>query len=72
MVEVGVKDRVQCDHRFITNSNVFKIMLNKCCDSIGRNLSPLYVQHTCIADRLTDTLVTPISGTGMEGKVKIT
>ena len=61
MVEFGVNGRVQCDYSFIKNSSVFKIMLNIFCVNIGRNLSPLYVQHTFIADRLMDTLVTPIS-----------
>ena len=72
MVENGVNGRVQCDLSFITNSCVFQIVLNKFCGNIERNLSSLYIQHTCIADRLTDTFITPMSLTGMEGRLKIT
>jgi hypothetical protein len=72
MLEDAVNGRDQCDFSFITNSNVFQIMLNKFCGNTGINLSSLYVQHTCIADRLMDTLVLPISVTGMEVKLKIT
>jgi len=50
----------------------FKLCYIKKCGNIGRNLSSLYVQHTSIADRLTDTFITQISVTGMEGKLKIT